>query len=81
MTERTELLRTQIAELLETSPTEIGDLDQLLDHGLDSIRVMQLMETWAAEGITVSFAELAENPTISAWATLLETAAPTDNSA
>ncbi|WP_121393540.1 phosphopantetheine-binding protein [Actinokineospora cianjurensis] len=64
-------IRTQVAALLEVPPTTIADDDNLLDHGLDSIRVMTLLESWRTTGTALSFADLAETPTIAAWSTLV----------
>jgi aryl carrier-like protein len=56
-------LKEELSELLETPIEEIGDDDNLLDHGLDSIRIMGLAEAWsAAGGQEIAFADLAEAP-------------------
>ncbi|PPK62590.1 phosphopantetheine-binding protein [Actinokineospora auranticolor] len=68
----TDQVRAQIAELLEIPASEIADDDNLLDHGLDSIRVMTLIETWRDHGTELAFADLAETPTVTAWTTLLQ---------
>lgn len=65
-------VRTQVAEVLEEPAADIGDHDDLLDRGLDSIRLMGLVERWRELGVTVSFADLAETPTVAAWAKLVE---------
>ncbi|GAA4982868.1 phosphopantetheine-binding protein [Kineococcus glutinatus] len=62
-----EQLRTDVAELLATAPSEIGDDDDLLDHGLDSVRLMMLVERWRAAGVETDFAGLAEEPTLGGW--------------
>ncbi|WP_018683799.1 phosphopantetheine-binding protein [Actinokineospora enzanensis] len=64
-------VRARVAELLEIPPADIADDDNLLDHGLDSIRVMTLIEAWRERGVQVSFADLAENPTVGAWSRLV----------
>ncbi|MBM7773082.1 bifunctional isochorismate lyase/aryl carrier protein [Actinokineospora baliensis] len=64
-----EELRAQVAALLEVPARTISFDDNLLDHGLDSIRVMTLVESWRTP--TIAFADLAETPTITAWAALL----------
>jgi aryl carrier-like protein len=69
-----ETLREQIAELLYVEPDELSYEDDLIDAGLDSIRVMTLIERWRKEGMEVGFPDLAERPTIDAWARLLEAA-------
>jgi len=67
----TDRLRDQIAEMLELSPDSIGDQDNLMDHGLDSIRMMSLVDELRAAGTDVSFIELAEEPTLEHWRRLL----------
>ena len=60
-------LRSDVAELLATAPSEIGDDDDLLDHGLDSVRLIVLVERWRAAGFDTDFASLAEQPTLGGW--------------
>ncbi|WP_028936981.1 phosphopantetheine-binding protein [Pseudonocardia spinosispora] len=64
----TESIRTQVAELLGEPAATIGDHDDLLERGLDSIRLMSLVEQFRGQGAEVSFIELAEGPTLAAWA-------------
>ncbi len=64
-------VRNRIAEVLDIPAADIADDDNLLDHGLDSVRVMSLVETWRADGASVAFVDFAETPTVEAWATLL----------
>ncbi|HEX5741862.1 MAG TPA: phosphopantetheine-binding protein [Pilimelia sp.] len=64
-------VRAAVAAALEVTPGEIGYDDDLLDHGLDSVRIMSLVESWRAGGRDVAFADLAEEPTVRAWAALL----------
>ncbi|CCH30015.1 phosphopantetheine-binding protein [Actinosynnema sp. NPDC047251] len=64
-------VRDQIAAVLDIPATEIADDDNLLDHGLDSVRVMSLVESWRAGGASVAFVDLAETPTVEAWTELL----------
>ncbi|MFD2172187.1 isochorismatase family protein [Tumebacillus lipolyticus] len=67
-----ELVREQVAELLHESPADLADEDDLINSkGLDSIRIMSLIEKWRRSGVEVSFVELAEQPTLSAWFKLL----------
>ncbi|RJL31016.1 isochorismatase [Bailinhaonella thermotolerans] len=47
--------------------------ENLVDWGLDSIRLMTLVERWREEGVEVAFEDLAENPTLTGWAELLRT--------
>ncbi|MDI1428615.1 isochorismatase family protein [Polyangium sorediatum] len=62
-----ERLRSEIAELLERPASEILDGDSLLDLGLDSIRLMTLVERLRYAGIEISFVELAERATLEEW--------------
>ncbi|GGS96059.1 hypothetical protein GCM10010156_62850 [Planobispora rosea] len=64
-------LRAEIAELLYLDPEELDFDENLMDAGLDSIRVMTLIERWKREGVELGFPDLAERPTIAAWAELL----------
>lgn len=64
-------LREQIAELLFVEPDELGFDEDLVEAGLDSIRVMTLIERWQQDGHKIGFPDLVEKPTISAWAELL----------
>ncbi|KJJ40982.1 Isochorismatase [Bacillus subtilis] len=68
-----ENIRKQIAELLQETPEDITDQEDLLDRGLDSVRIMTLVEQWRREGAEVTFVELAERPTIEEWQKLLTT--------
>ncbi|MFJ4106929.1 phosphopantetheine-binding protein [Oerskovia enterophila] len=43
---------------------EIGLDDDLTDHGLDSVRLMALLERWRAAGWPVEFAQVAVEPTL-----------------
>ncbi|MFY1638088.1 phosphopantetheine-binding protein [Solwaraspora sp. WMMB335] len=60
-------MRADIAELLGDDAGPIDDEDNLLDAGLDSIRIMALIERWRQRGVEVDFLQLAEEPTLAAW--------------
>ncbi|MFF4262507.1 phosphopantetheine-binding protein [Streptomyces virginiae] len=64
-----------VADVLYTEPSDVSLEEGLIDQGLDSIRLMSLVEKWRAEGARVSFVDLAERPTLRQWAELLTTAA------
>ncbi|MFI9508004.1 phosphopantetheine-binding protein [Nocardia sp. NPDC052566] len=66
-----DLIRAQVAELLYLEPAELGDTDNLFDAGLDSVRLIGLIERWKSHGATVGFVDLAEAPTLTAWWPLL----------
>ena len=71
-----EELRRTVVDLVEEDPGSIGEEANLFTLGLDSIALMQLVGRWRQSGIEVNFAELAENPTIGAWAKLLSAREP-----
>ncbi|PWC38159.1 isochorismatase family protein [Azospirillum sp. TSO22-1] len=58
--------------LLASLDDEPGDDDVLMDFGLDSIVVMQLVDRWKAAGIDIGFADLAVRPTINGWWALVQ---------
>ncbi|WP_020495871.1 phosphopantetheine-binding protein [Sciscionella marina] len=62
-----EQLRAQVLDTLGLGTEEVGDTDDLLELGLDSIRLMSLVERWRADGADIGFVELTEDPTIAAW--------------
>lgn len=64
-------LKTNIANSLQVSADELQDDDSLLDWGLDSIRIMSLLEGWRRAGLEINFMTLAEQPTLTAWWALL----------
>ena len=67
------LRRILLASLDDTSGDEVpGDDDNLMDFGLDSIAVMQVVDRWKAAGVEVGFAELAAQPSINGWWALIE---------
>jgi bifunctional isochorismate lyase/aryl carrier protein len=66
-----ESVRQRIAEVLYVSETEIGDDDNLIESGVDSVRIMTLIEHWRDAGVEVSFVELAERPSLNEWWELL----------
>lgn len=58
---------------------EVGSIEQdtnLFELGLDSLVLIQLVGRWRRSGVEVHFAELAENPTISAWSRLIREREP-----
>ncbi|WP_372411621.1 phosphopantetheine-binding protein [Streptomyces luteireticuli] len=65
-------LRNDVADVLGEDPADLPFDEDLRDLGLDSIRLMTLVERWRARGLTADFTELAEaEPTLTGWHTLL----------
>lgn len=67
-----EQIRHDVADVLGENPADIPVDENLVDYGLDSVRVMTLLERWRREhGVRAGFADLAEQPAVEAWAALL----------
>jgi bifunctional isochorismate lyase / aryl carrier protein len=64
-------VRADVAELLYQDPSDVDEGADLLTEGLDSVRILSLVERWRAAGAEISFIELAESPTLAAWWRLL----------
>jgi bifunctional isochorismate lyase/aryl carrier protein len=64
-------LQAQIADLLDELADSFGPDDDLIDVGLDSIRLMTLVERWRSGGVRLDFADLAEQPTVNGWWALM----------
>lgn len=63
-----ETMRADIAEVLRIDVGEVTEGADLMDLGLDSIRVMVLAQRWSeATGLLVHVAPLAERPQLGAW--------------
>ncbi|MCA6222266.1 hypothetical protein KZ793_17490 [Photorhabdus sp. UCH-936] len=63
-------LRELILSLLDESDFPRGD-ENLIDYGLDSVRIMALSTRWRRVYSDVDFVMLAKNPTLGAWWSLL----------
>lgn len=67
-----ERIRADVADSLGEDPADIPIDENLVDYGIDSVRIMTLLERWRREhGVEAAFADLAEKPAIEAWAPLL----------
>lgn len=63
-------LRLVILPLLDESDEPLDD-ENLIDYGLDSVRMMALAARWRKVHGDIDFVMLAKNPTIDAWWSLL----------
>ncbi|MEV7085510.1 phosphopantetheine-binding protein [Streptomyces sp. NPDC093085] len=63
--------RADLAECLFLDPGEVDLADSPLDAGVDSLRIVTLLERWQAAGAAVTFVELAERTTFAQWWQLL----------
>lgn len=60
-------LRSDVAEALAEEPGSIADDENLLERGLDSIRIMSLATRWREAGFEAGYLDLAQEPTVAAW--------------
>ncbi|MBW4720311.1 AMP-binding protein [Saccharothrix obliqua] len=67
----TEAVRARVAAVLGEPADGLADDEDLLARGLDSLRLVDLVERLRELGLDTSFGELAETPTIAAWADLV----------
>ncbi len=72
MTLTIDRIRADVAEALGEDPADIPLDENLVDYGLDSVRIMALIERWRRDhGVEAAFVDLAEQPAVDAWAPLL----------
>ncbi|MEU0542169.1 phosphopantetheine-binding protein [Nocardia sp. NPDC005978] len=72
MTNETTALRLRViddvATVLGIDPAELTAETNLLDAGLDSVRIMALVEKWRAAGHAhIDFPTLASDPVLGSW--------------
>lgn len=70
-----ERMRRDIADAIFLDPSDVGDEDDLIDLGLDSVRLMSLALRWAEAGAAVTFADLAEHTQLIRWWEIVSRAA------
>lgn len=71
-----EALRQQIIPLLDEDSADIGNDENLIDYGLDSVRIMELATRWRKVREDIDFIALARSPTIDSWWKLLSEGKP-----
>ncbi|UYY67039.1 isochorismatase [Serratia marcescens] len=64
-------LRQQFLPLLDEDSEDMGNDENLIDYGLDSVRIMELATRWRKIRGDIDFIALARNPTIDSWWALL----------
>jgi aryl carrier-like protein len=53
--------------MIHIDSAEIGDDDNLMDLGLDSMRAMNLLLLWQERGVDLDFSKMATRPTLAGW--------------
>jgi mycobactin phenyloxazoline synthetase len=64
-------IRATIAAQLGCPAADVTDHDDLIQLGLNSIRMMAMAGGWRKRGADITFAELAATPTVDSWYLLL----------
>jgi aryl carrier-like protein len=67
MTLSVDQMRADIAEVLQEDVSAVVAGENLVDIGLDSIRIMMLASRWSLPGVPIEFADLAEYPELMQW--------------
>lgn len=65
-------LRSELAQMIEVPLDEVGAEDNPFEIGLDSIRLMSLLERWSAGGERIGLVELAERASVADWWQLID---------
>ena len=62
-----EKVKARVAELLDTDVASLDEDEELMDQGLDSVRLVEIVSLVRAAGFQSDFAALAEDSSLSAW--------------
>lgn len=62
-----ERMRADVARMLREAPEAIGLDDNLMDWGLDSLRLLDLITGWNEAGLNVDIMDLAAEASLSGW--------------
>lgn len=65
-------LRSELAQIMEVPLDDIAATDNPFEAGLDSIRLMTLLERWSSRGERIGLVELAERGSVSEWWQLID---------
>lgn len=69
-------LRADVATLLGVEASSVQPDFSLFELGMDSVRLMTLVERWRGRGYSADLMALAETPTLSAWAEKFKPVSP-----
>jgi len=67
-----ERMRADVARMLREDPAEIGLDDNLMDWGLDSMRLLNLVLGWNEAGLQLDMSEIGAKTTLNGWWNLVQ---------
>jgi aryl carrier-like protein len=67
-----ERMRADVARMLREDPADIGLDDNLMDWGLDSMRLLNLVLAWNEAGLKLDMSEIGAETTLNGWWTLVQ---------
>lgn len=62
-----ERMRADVARVIGEPADEIGLDDNLMDWGLDSMRLLSLVIDWNQAGLTLDISELGQHTSLNGW--------------
>lgn len=67
-----ERMRADVARMLREDPADIGLDDNLMDWGLDSMRLLNLVLAWNEAGLQLDLSEIGAHTTLNGWWKLVQ---------
>ncbi|CAN7695268.1 phosphopantetheine-binding protein [Pseudorhodoferax sp. LjRoot39] len=67
-----ERMRADVARMLREDPADIGLDDNLMDWGLDSMRLLNLVLAWNEAGLQLDLSEIGAETSLSGWWKLVQ---------